>query len=98
MENDNLLPVAVLCEQYNIEISFLTSLTEFGLLEITTVNETQYLYTAQIKELEKMIRLYYELNINLEGIDAIAHLLHRVSNLQNELTVLRNKLGLYENN
>ncbi len=98
MENDDLLPVELLCTHYNIEVSFITSLTEFGLLEITTVEETRYLYKTQIKDLEKLIRLHYELDINMEGIDAISHLLRRVDNLHEELTALKNRLRLYENN
>lgn len=98
MENEDLLPVELLCSHYNIEISFITSLTEFGLLEITTVEETRYLYKTQIKDLEKLIRLHYELDINMEGIDAISHLLRRVDNLHEELTALKNRLRLYENN
>lgn len=98
MENDDLLPVELLCTQYNIEVSFITTLTEFGLIEITTVEETSYLYKTQIKDLEKLIRLHYELDINMEGIDAISHLLKRVDNLHEELTALKNRLRLYENN
>ena len=98
MKNDDLLPVELLCTHYNIEVSFITSLTEFGLIEITKVEETNYLYKTQIKDLEKLIRLRYELDINLEGIDAISHLLRRVDNLHEELTALKNRLRLYENN
>lgn len=98
MKNDDLLPVELLCTHYNIEVSFITSLTEFGLIEITKVEETNYLYKTQIKDLEKLIRLHYELDINMEGIDAISHLLRRVDNLHEELTALKNRLRLYENN
>ncbi len=98
MKNDDLLPVELLCTQYNIEVSFITSLTEFGLIEIIKVEETNYLYKTQIKDLEKLIRLHYELDINMEGIDAISHLLRRVDNLHEELTALKNRLRLYENN
>ena len=98
MKNDDLLPVELLCTHYNIEVSFITSLTEFGLIEITKVEETNCLYKTQIKDLEKLIRLHYELDINMEGIDAISHLLRRVDNLHEELTALKNRLRLYENN
>ena len=98
MENDDLLSVEELCLHYNIEVSFITSLTEYGLLEVTTIKETAYIYKEKIKDLEKLIRLHYDLEINLEGIDAIHHLLKRVDHLQDELTALRNRLRLYENN
>jgi len=42
------------------------------------------------------MRLHFDLHINLEGLDAVYHLLQRVENLQSEITSLNNKLRLYE--
>lgn len=96
METENLISVELICTNHNIEYSFIHSLNEYGLIEITTVETTQYIYKEQMKDLEKMIRLHYELDINMEGIDAISHLLQRVDNLHEELTSLKNRLKLYE--
>jgi len=82
---------------HKIEMSFIHSLNESGLIQITTVERTQYISREQLSDLEKMIRLHYELDINIEGIESIAHLLQRVENLHEELTVLKNRLKLYEN-
>jgi hypothetical protein len=98
MENEDLLPIEQLCSHYDIEFSFVTALTDFGLLEITTVEQVPHLSKAQLKDLEKMIRLHYELDINMEGIDAVSHLLKKVNTLQEELNGLRNRLRLYERN
>lgn len=97
MKTEHLIEVHEFCTHHKIEFSFIHSLHEIGLIEITSVEETQYIYKEQMKDLEKMIRLHYELDINLEGIDAIANLLHRVDNLHEELTTLKNRLRLYEN-
>ena len=43
-----------------------------------------------------MIRMHYELDINLEGIDAISNLLERVEEMQHEMTRLQNRLRFYE--
>ncbi|MDQ3110948.1 MAG: chaperone modulator CbpM [Bacteroidota bacterium] len=96
METEDLIPVQEIITHHKIEISFLDSLHEFGLIEITTVKETRYLFKGQLSELEKMIRLHYELEINLEGIEAISHLLQRVNSLQEELVAARNRLRVYE--
>jgi hypothetical protein len=40
--------------------------------------------------------MYYELNINVEGIDALRNLLEKIKNLQNEKEALRAKLKIYE--
>ncbi len=97
METDNLISVQQFCIHHNVEFAFINSLNEYGLIEVTTVEETQYIYKGQLKDLEKMIRMHYELDINIEGIDAISHLLNRVDDLHTELTSLKNKLRLYEN-
>ena len=97
METDNLISVQQFCIHHNVEFAFINSLNEYGLIEVTTVEETQYIYKGQLKDLEKMIRMHYELDINIEGIDAISHLLNKVDNLHSELTSLKNKLRLYEN-
>lgn len=96
MENEHLIQIEQFCVHYNIEYSFIKSLTEFGLLEITTIEDTHYLPKEYIGNLEKMIRLHYDLDINIEGIEAISHLLQRVDHLQAELTLLKNRLRQYE--
>jgi hypothetical protein len=42
------------------------------------------------------VRLHYDLDINLEGIEAITYLLNRVKNMQAEIIALKNRLRLYE--
>jgi vacuolar-type H+-ATPase subunit I/STV1 len=96
MKTEHLIPVEQLCSHYNIEFSFIDSLHEFGLVQITKVEESRYIFPEQIHELERMIRLHYELEINIEGIDAISHLLQRVDQLQDELRILKNRLNRYE--
>ena len=96
METEDLVPAEVFCEHHNIEVSFISSLSEHGLIEIITVEETRYISKEQISELEKMVRLHYEMDINLEGIEAITHLLQKVDTMHEELTSLKNRLRLYE--
>ncbi len=96
MENKQLIPLEQFCAHYHIEFAFIHSLHDYGLVEITTVEDIQYLKSEQLSELEKLIRLYYELEINMEGIDAINHLLQRMNELRQELGVLKNRLRLYE--
>ena len=93
MENEHLIAIEEFCIHYKVEPSFIYSLVEFRLVEIVTVEEKKYLSKEQIREVEKMIRLHYDLDINIEGIEAISHLLHRLDNLQEELTALRNKIS-----
>jgi len=96
MENEGLIPVEQLCSSYNIEHTFINSLRDYGLIELIIVEGRYCLLNEQLRDLEKIIRLHYELDINLEGIDAISHLLKRVDEMQTELSAVRNRLRLYE--
>lgn len=96
MQTDYLIPVDEFCVIHNIEISFISSLQQNGLIEITTIKETGYIDKNQLKQIEKFIRLYYDLDINIEGIETITHLLQRVNAMQDEIQILRNRLRFYE--
>ena len=98
MQTKYLIAVDEFCANHNIEISFITSLQQTGLIEITTIKETGFIDASQLQQLEKFIRFYYELDINLEGIETIIHLLKRITSLQNEIIALKNRLRLYEIN
>lgn len=96
MRNEEMVAANEFCTSHNVEISFLYSLSESGLLEITNVEETVFINQEQLPELEKLVRLHYDMDINLEGIEAIHHLLQQMKTMQDEMRVLKNKLGLYE--
>ncbi len=96
MQIDNLIALDEFCAKHEIEISFVDSLQQYGLIEITTIENAWFIDSNQLLQLEKFVRFYYELDINLEGIETISHLLQRVNALQNELVVLKNRLGIYE--
>jgi hypothetical protein len=98
MQTDYLIAVDEFCASHNIEISFISSLHQTGLIEITTIEDTGYIDPNQLLQLEKIVRLYYELDINLEGIETINYLLQRISSMQDEIIALRNRLRLYEAN
>ena len=94
--DDKFISIREFCDCYHIETSFVASLREYGLVQITTIDKDEFIETAQVRDLEKMMRLYYDLDINIEGIDAIRHLLNKVSQLQDHIRILENRLRLYE--
>ncbi|MDO9255345.1 MAG: chaperone modulator CbpM [Bacteroidales bacterium] len=96
MQTEYLVAVDEFCASHNIEISFISSLQQNGLIEITTVEETGFIDSGQLPQVEKFIRFYYELDINIEGIETISHMLDRIRSMQDEITALRNHLRLYE--
>jgi hypothetical protein len=78
-----------------VEFAFVQSLNEYGLVEIISFEEKPHLSIENIGTVELLIRLHNDLNINVEGIDAITHLLQRMKSLQQEITALKNKLENY---
>ena len=96
METPNLVSADEFCTHYKVEYSFINSLQQFGLIEITTVEENRFINTESLTDLEKFARLHYDLDINMEGIEAINFLLEKVKHLQHEINFLKNKLSLYE--
>lgn len=96
MQTDELILAEEFCSYYKVEYSFISDLQRFGLIEITSMEEANYIPQTELQKLEQMIRLHYDLDINLEGIDAIANLLDRVKIMQSEITGLKNRLKLYE--
>lgn len=96
MPTDELILAKELCSYYKIEYSFINALHQYGLVEITSVEAADYIQQNQLQKLEQIIRLHNDLNINIEGIDAIANLVDRVRGMQNEITYLKNRLKLYE--
>jgi hypothetical protein len=94
---EHLISAQDFCTYYKVEYSFINSLVEYGLIEIVRQEQTSFIDIDRLHDLEKFVRLHYDLDINLEGIEAITHLVHRVENMQSEITALKNRLWLYEN-
>ncbi len=91
---NNMISIQQFCSGHNLEITFIDELNEFGLIELTTIEQQCYIDEEQLPELEKLIRLNSDLGINPEGLAAIQHLLQKISQMQSEMVALRSQLGL----
>ena len=58
MQTDYLIAVDEFCANHNIEISFISTLQQNGLIKITTIREARFIDQDQLLQLEKIIRLY----------------------------------------
>ena len=96
MPTTDLIAANEFCIYHNIELSFITSLQHAGLIMVVIEEEKVFIPANELPQLEKLVRLYYEMDINLEGIETITYLLQRMNDMQKEVTVLKNRLGIYE--
>jgi chaperone modulatory protein CbpM len=96
MERSELVPAKEFCTYHHISHSFIRSLEDAGLIEIISIEEESFLHLENIQDLEKLVRLHTELEINPEGIEAIAHLLQRMQMMQQQMKELQQRLSLYE--
>lgn len=94
--NGNRLQYSECLRIYEVEESFIESLHEVGLIRLIDQDEERFIEYDDLSDLEQFIRWYYEMDINVEGIDALRHMLERVRSLQSEITQLRHELQFYK--
>ena len=97
MQTEEMIPAENFCIHHNIELAFIYALKNSDLLEIVSIEEKIFVPTSQLPHLEKMVRLYQEMDINLEGIETITYLLQRMNEMQQKIVQLSNRLSRYEN-
>ncbi len=96
MQSEEFITAGEFCAHYHVEYSFINYLHDSGLIGLTVRDGAAFLPAVELPLLEKFVRWHYELAINPEGIEAISHLLGRLSSLQEENQALRNRLERFE--
>lgn len=94
MQNDWII-ITDYCDKCHIDTSFIDLLEENGLIDLRHEEDGAYLCTEQLPDVERYSRLYYDLDINMEGIDVISNLLHRIESMQREIDRLHDRLRFY---
>ena len=92
---EQLIPAREFCIHHQIEMSFIYSLREYGLVDVISNEGNEYLSADKLNELEKIIRLHYDLDVNMEGIDVILHLLKQLEDAEYELNYAKKQLKVY---
>ena len=96
MQPEEVILVEDYCQKYTIDQTFVLSLAEYGLIELVVVEEQKCIPFHQLQAVEKFSNLYYDLNVNLDGIDVINHLLQRIEAMQNEIRQLKSQLAAFQ--
>ncbi len=96
METSGKISVEIFCRHHGVRPTFISELGEYGLIEIIHESDSDFIPETQLGEAEKMLRLYFDLNVNTEGIDVIMNLLRRIDEMRERMMSLQNRLRIYE--
>lgn len=89
-----LIIISEYCSYNNIEPDFIIELENEGLIELYIEDNERYIHESQLKRLDQYARWYYDLSINVAGIDVIQNLLDRINQMEHDMNRLREQLGL----
>ena len=91
-----LIAISQYCSVHNIDLTFIQSLADEGIIAVTIVEGGSYITEEQLEELEVYTRWHAEMGINTEGIDIIKYLLAKIKAMQSQMEFLQQKLHIYE--
>lgn len=84
------------CETTKVEPEFIEQLFEYGLIQHLEHGDAPAVHQEEIPKIERMARLHYDLDINLEGLQVIAHMREKMIQMQKEMLELQRKLKRFE--
>lgn len=90
----NYIQITEFLTHYSVEENFILELEEEGIIQIKRENNTIYIHEETLPRLEMFTRWYYDMGINVAGIDALHNMRNRLKELQLELNRLRDNSGL----
>lgn len=96
MHTEQLILLETFCSHHQVEVSFLTSLQEYGLVEIVRMEDVSYIPESKVKEAEQLVRLHNDLELTPDGLEIVCYLLDQLKQKTEELNMLQNKLRFYE--
>jgi len=91
-----LIPIQKICETYQVSELFFENLQEYNLISLIKENNEFWIEENELNKIEKIMRLHFDLDINMEGIDVIISLLNKINQLNKEISFLQKQLKIYE--
>ncbi|MBN9350652.1 MAG: hypothetical protein J0H55_08200 [Chitinophagaceae bacterium] len=87
--DQEMITIEDFCQYYRAEITFIRSLEDSGLIAFIQKDDIDYIGFDEMPRLEKFVRMHYDLDINVEGLETIDHLLQKIEELQREVLQFR---------
>lgn len=91
-----LIIISEYCTRSKIEPEFIIQLENERLIEVYEENDIRYIHISQLKRLEQYAEWYYNLSINIEGIDVIHNLLDKIDKMQGDMARMKQRLLLID--
>ncbi|HLX92100.1 MAG TPA: chaperone modulator CbpM [Puia sp.] len=96
MEKENLITVVDFCRYYKVDLSFVQTLEQRGLIETVRAEQAVFVQVDHLASLERLIRIHHDLDIPAENLDVISQLIVELESLHQEIRSLEQRLGFYE--
>ena len=84
------------CSYNQVEPDFVMALVEGGILQLRNEQNEPSIDYEELEALERYRRLRYDLDINIQGLSAIHHLLDKMQQMQFEMKRMENAITFYE--
>lgn len=90
------ITISEYCSYNQVEPDFIMALVEGGILELRHEPNEPSIDLETLEALERYRRLRYDLDINIQGLSAIHHLLEKMEQMHFEMKRMENTISFYE--
>ncbi|MFM1877911.1 MAG: hypothetical protein RLZZ241_777 [Bacteroidota bacterium] len=81
------------CTGHHLEESFIFQLQDLGVIRLKMAQNQAVIRRRELDKLERLVRLHRDLEINLQGLQAVQHLLEQLDEARLEIQELRQRLN-----
>lgn len=89
------ISIHTFCKANNIPETFVEQLSSYQLVELIEADKARQIRVKDLEKVQRLMRLHYDLEVNIEGIDIINNLLGRIRALEEEIRILKNENAFY---
>ncbi|WP_028296391.1 chaperone modulator CbpM [Olivibacter sitiensis] len=82
------------CTRCEVDPTFVQVLEDEDMIEVTLISGERYISEDQLDMLSRFVNWHYDLDINVEGIDAMRHLMEKMQRMQERIYELEAKLQI----
>lgn len=96
METTKYISITSFCQYHGIESNLIFTFQDLGMVEIVEEQSEYFLEEEKLSQLERMVRIYKDLELSPNGVDVVIGLLEKVEKLQADNQELRRRLRKWE--